>query len=522
MIVTVLIIGGLTAAESLAVTRFSVDNPSKTMPAALNLMDIWFYNPDHNKTVPDIDLEWIAVVFRSSAIGSASLGSAETEQSPIKDLAKDILDQREDLIDYYYDKNLADDACFFKLRPDMTIDAMASLLTRLNEHEAVSYAHPALRIQGRTFAFFNAFTLLWKTGVIEEEKAAVLNQVPVLFDEKDQVYRVDVCQKPFFQVLNLLAGDIRVAKADPYLVEIHVSIQGKLILGIAGGNIGDRIPFLLRIEFSPRVAIDPSSLATINLRPENIQKELFDIIFEPYDYTKAVLASPILITGQIRFYAPGDFVIPPVQIKYHCPECSGLQDRSFQTEPVPARISSLVPSAQQDSNLIVPQEPPKLDLPIAASHRAFFLNLLIAIVCLVMLIACAMWRLFRGLALSREKERLQQERKEETLEKQLRLLLNTAPGDNPWTFFSKISVLFREYLISRYRISPAPAGGSGTVFWETIGHQLPENVGSKTKPILERMDRAASLELLENADMETIRQSMVEVLDLSTTQPFNG
>ena len=91
-------------------------------------------------------------------------------------------------------------------------------------------------------------------------------------------------------------------------MEIQPSIRGDLTVSLAGGNLGDRIPFSLRIEFSPRVAIEPSSLARIHLRPLNIQKELFDVTFTPYDYTKAILRSPILITGEIRFYAPGDYI----------------------------------------------------------------------------------------------------------------------------------------------------------------------------------------------------------------------
>jgi hypothetical protein len=218
-------IEGLSGVSASAVTRFTINDFSKTMPAAVNLNDIWFYNADRNKTVPDIDLDWIAVVFRSSAIGPDTFKSDASGEESIKNMAESLLARHGDLIDFYYDKNLADDSCFFKLRPDMSVDELPPLLAQINDNEAVSYAHPVLKIQDRAFAFFNAFTLDWKTGVTEEEKATILTQVPVSFDNEDQVYRVDVRQKPFFQILNLLAEDIHVLQATPYLLEIHATIR---------------------------------------------------------------------------------------------------------------------------------------------------------------------------------------------------------------------------------------------------------------------------------------------------------
>jgi hypothetical protein len=519
--VIVFLFNGVFTAGTSAVTRFSSNTPYKEMPAVVDIHDIWFYDADRSKTVPAIDHNWIAVAFRSSVSESDSPGSAVSDQDLIKENAKVLLSQHDELIDFYYDQTLADDACFFKLRPDMASAELMRLLTRINEHDLVSYAHPTLKIQDGTFAFFNAFTLIWKTGVSEDEKTSVLNQLPVSFDGGDQIYRVDIHQKPFFSVLNLIAQDIRVAKAEPYLVEIYPTIHGGLAVAIAGGNLGDRIPFSLRINFSPRAIIDPSSLATINLRPENIQKELFDIVFDPYDYTKAVLNSPIFITGQMRFYAPGDFTIPPVDIKYHCPECSTPQDRTFRTEPVHVRISSIVPPALQESNLIIPQKPLDVELPIASLHRLVLRNLFIACVCLALAIIGIIWCLFRRSALNKEKQKLLNEKQEERIGGRLRLLLTAKADGDPMTLLSDINKLFRDYLIYRFHVSPAPAGGAGTVFWETIKDRLPEDISLKIKDILEHMDQTAARERFENTDMESIRNAVIEALDLTTIQPSN-
>ena len=84
---------------------------------------------------------------------------------------------------------------------------------------------------------------------------------------KGNHYVVDVTAIPFFRALNLLAEDVKVLRVTPYLVEIKPSISATLSLFMSGGNIGDSIPFTLTIAFSDRVSIDPSSLATLNLRP---------------------------------------------------------------------------------------------------------------------------------------------------------------------------------------------------------------------------------------------------------------
>lgn len=512
---------GMVAAESLAVTRFSPDHASKVLPAGFNLNDIWFYNTHRDKAVPDIDLYWMAVVFRAVADDEDGLSPDAPMQATVEARAGELLDLVDDLTDYYYDKNLAEDACFFSIRPNMTIEGLSSLMTRLNEHDSVAYAHPVLKIEDRRLAFFNAFTLIWKASAGEAEKTAILNQFPVYFDDDDQVFRVDITQKPFFHVVNLLAEDVHVLEAAPCLVGIQPSIQGDLTLEIAGGNIGDRIPFLLRIAFSPRVTLDPSSLATINLRPENIQKELIEISFDPFDYTKAVLNSPVLITGQIKFYAPGDYDIPAVDIKYHCAECSQPQDRSFQTKPVPVKIASIVPESQKDSSLIVLEEPPLLRLPIESIHQSAMIHLAIAAVCLALIIGGAAWFWLRWASLKKGKERLGLEGRKDMPSERMRLLLDRPSTGDPLKLVAEVNALFRDHLTCRYQIPSAPAGGSGTVFWEAIQHHLPLEVGAKAKSILEAIDRMAATELTDEGEMEKIRKTVMEVLDRSKTPSGN-
>ncbi|MDM8517659.1 hypothetical protein QUF76_15790 [Desulfobacterales bacterium HSG16] len=96
--------------------------------------------------------------------------------------------------------------------------------------------------------------------------------------------------------------------------KISLPIMAKFSLSANGGNIGDKIPFLLQIDFVDTFRIDPSSISDINLKPDSIQKELFDIIFASYDPFEIVSKSPVIIKGWMKIYSPGEFVIPSIYI----------------------------------------------------------------------------------------------------------------------------------------------------------------------------------------------------------------
>ena len=99
-----------------------------------------------------------------------------------------------------------------------------------------------------------------------------------------------------------------------------------------------------------------------------MQKELFDCSFDPYDYTKVISKSPIIITGRIKFFAPGEFVIPAVTVSYTCPACSGDTVRSIETRPVPFRVASMVPAVKEEFRLLVPVAPVQPDYQTEALH----------------------------------------------------------------------------------------------------------------------------------------------------------
>ena len=502
-------------ARAAAMTRFSANTAEKKTPAPLVFDDIWFYE-NGGKIIPEISMTWLTVVFDSRY--AAAGGFENTYETFVPEKAKALIKGNSALIDYFYDANLAEDACFFRLRKGLKQGELLQLINRLNQDEAVLYTHPAITIKDKTWAFFNIFQLEWKAGADRARRASLLKQANAVYDEKENLYRVNVLEIPFFKALDLLAEDISVLRARPYLIEIKPSIRVQLALAMNGGRIGDTVPFTFSIEHSDRVSIDPSSLATINLRPASIQKELFDCNFDPYDYTKVVSTSPFIITGRIKFFAPGEFVIPAVIVSYTCPACSGETVRSVETRPIPFRVAAMIPAVKQEFRLLVPAEPVQPDYQAAALHWQVLSSLWAAaaglaagIVCLALFAAV----LFRQ---RRELRRAAMRSNVEMLGERLRVLVQAAPAHAHWQYLAEAGTLLREYIAARYGGSLAHFGGSAQYFVAGLRNDIPGQYLDPLETVLAAIDNAVALEQETCPETDQIRMEILRLLDQTGPQ----
>jgi hypothetical protein len=483
----------LSASISGAVTNFCPDTEEKSIPAFFEFSDIRFYDRAMSKVRPEIDLNWLTLVFRSDA-----------------KTAKEILRGHDHVTDVFYDANLAQDACFLKLREGMNKHTLQQLIAELNQNEFVSYAHPALVINGRTYAFFNAFEMEWKTGVSSDIKKRLMNQADISWDEKETIYRVNLFQTPFFSAVNLLAEDIHVLHASPYLAELKPPVRAELIPAINGAHIGDKIPFSLNITFSDLIRIDPSSLATINLRPADIQKALFEAEIDPYDSVKAVSESPIRITGRIAFYTPGEFTIPSVKIKFTCSHCSGNPVRTVETTAVPFKVSSIVPSGE--NKLIIPE---KLPMPEAKSEyyrQQANINLILSVLSFLISLICVARFIGKWYAAKQEREELQAKTNAVLFSENLKQFLNDPPFVPHWTYMAEAGKLLRGYLTEKYQITEYPGRGTGEMFFESVRQSFPEQIAPQIGRIFKTVDDAAAIELNTYSDMEGFKAELIEIL----------
>jgi hypothetical protein len=515
-IVAALLLGAflLPNTAAFAVTRFSSAGGEKTSAAAAFSFDsIWFYR-DGTKVIPEISLRWLTVVF-DPRYNTGGNDLETTYDSFIQEKAKALLSANDRLVDFLYDQNLAEDACFFMLRAGLTREDMVALIKQLNQDEAVAYVHPAVVLDNKTYAFFNVLQLEWKTGTDKTQRDSLLKEAHVVFDEKESTYAVDVLAMPYFTALNLLAEDIRVLRAAPYFAEIKPSLRAHVSFFMSGANIGDSIPFSLAITFSDRVNLDPSSLAIINLKPANLQKELFDCTFDSYDYSKAVTKSPIVITGRVKFYAPGEFIIPSVVISYSCPSCSGSSVRSIETKPVSFKVSSIIPAVKSENRLIVPDERIEPDYRFAELRQQSLRFLWLAVICCAGLILCAAWLLLLRYRAAVERKLLKERKKEDQLADELRMLLQTTPTVPHWSYLGELGTLLREYLVVRYGVKPKYLGGSARQFLDTVRAHIPQECINALGIIFNAIDNSVSLESEQYADIKHLQHEILKVLDLT-------
>lgn len=489
------------------VSRFSSGAAEKRVPAPVSLDEIWFYDGQGNKIVPEIGLEWLSVVFRAETAGEmegipSPLGLQQLEQK-----SRQLVRERPEFEEPFCDTNLLEEGCFFKLAKGMEEARVALLIQELAALPEVDYVHPTLEMDGKTYAFFNAVDLKWKTGVDTETMAKLLVQARALPEPGEDVYRVDLFETTLFRAVNLLAEDIHVARAIPVLVEIRPSIRAVVSLDLPGGSLGDKIPFSYTVTFSERIEVDPSSLANLSLRPDNIQKELFEMQLDPFDYVKAVRSSPIRISGWIQFFAPGEYRLPPLRLKYTCTTCSGTRERTFETEMIPVRIASILPSDGSQNKLIVPEtllEPPDLEAQSRAGARR---SLLEALGFLLAALAVAAWGVL-GYVRSRRTALAAAERKDEALAAKLRSLLAAGPDKAHWVFVEEATALFRRFLRERYGDGRGPSGGSGEIFFESIRGSLPAGIASAVRDLLREADRVVALEEDPYPDLDGFRERM--------------
>jgi len=497
--------------------------------ASFSFDSVWFYR-DGTKVVPEISKRWLTVVFDSRYVAKADefASTSDTADGFIKKKGRSIVKSHDRLVEYLYDPNIAEDACFFRIRDGLKLEDVKKLIDQLSQDGTVKYVHPTLVMDNKTFAFFNRLEMEWKTGIAKAQRQPLLSASHAKLDEKDEKekrYTVDVTAIPFFRALNLLAEDVRVLRVTPYMVEVKPSISTRLSFFMSGGNIGDSVPFNLTIAFSDRVSIDPSSIATLNLRPPEIQKELFDCVFDPYDYAKAVTKSPIVITGHVRFYAPGEFTIPPIKISYSCPSCSDNPTnaiRSIDTEQALFKVSSIIPTEKSQNRLIVPTEPVSADFRLSTLHRQSLRYLWLAVISFAGLVPCAVWLLLLRRKAGAERRHHREKKKDGQLAERLRTLLKETPAAPHWSYLGEAGTLFREYMVVLYGIDSKYKGGSGKQFMETIAAHVPGECIDTLSSILNAIDNSVALELEHYQDIEQLQSDILKIVDVTAQNGGQG
>jgi hypothetical protein len=248
------------------------------------------------------------------------------------------------------------------------------------------------------------------------------------------------------------------------------------------------------------------------LRPPNLQKDLFDVQFDPYDYVTAAAQNAVQISGWMKFYAPGDYLIPSLALKYSCTNCLNNQVRTLKTKPVPFKVASIVPAKQADKRLILPQKnlQPE-DKSEFFRMRANFHRLLFAASFLIAAL-CVIWFIVIVNTSRRQQKHLPENKTENTLAEKLSLYLEALPSGQHWRYMAEAGRMLRAYIVEKYKITDYAAQGSGRVFSRSVQPKLPVALFTEIESVFEEIDKAAALELDTYADMETFRSMVLKLI----------
>jgi hypothetical protein len=286
-----------------------------------------------------------------------------------------------------------------------------NLLDLINEFTTsssmVQFATPIVQTQGKTLVLTDEFTARFKSFVTPEEihefnKKHQLERLSV--EKENNKYQLFVLQltpasdKNILQMVHIYEESDLVKNAQPRFLSLPKPLLVKAYLTPSLVHPGDPVLYQLQIIRDENVQIEESLLSpgSINLKPAPLDARAFKILDDPGSpFPEAQSESrtednQILTTRNYRliFYTPGEYEIPSVNILYTIKKegnQSPGETQEIQTEPIPIKVVSLLPTDMKDINgiplersLANPGEISKF-----SAYRNFFLGFMLLISSLI-------------------------------------------------------------------------------------------------------------------------------------------
>lgn len=113
------------------------------------------------------------------------------------------------------------------------------------------------------------------------------------------------------------------------------------------------MPFSLEIRFAEGIKIDAATIANLNLNPQGIFQNLYEINFAHPLSAVDLSRSPIRISGTLRIYASGDYQLPALPVYYTDRRTGDNRPTTIRTAFVPIRIASMIPEGSENYRLQV-------------------------------------------------------------------------------------------------------------------------------------------------------------------------
>jgi hypothetical protein len=334
--------------------------------------------------------------------------------------------------------------------------------------------------------------------------------------------------KFFKLILSVLLLMMVAAASGPLEVRAAAETGGQIVFEcpLKGGRIGDPLAFTLRVKLPPAALLEPSSLSSLEIRPlksdgRNLSKNFFSCEFKPFDQLELSTRQSFIISGVMRFYAPGDYHLAPVSLLYRRPEPNSgrgakkhendLDKTTIQTltsNRIKIRIASLLPDGQPAPALIIPEKEPRFriaELKKARTRQQCYrisltLSLLLT---LFFSISCYRRRKLEAIAKTETPGRQKQD-----LAAALRQAVQQKKVDNHWSHLVEIDHLLRRFLLNEANLPESTGGGRGTAFIEHLRNHLSPKLAARLQLIWAEIDRTVALEIENYPDFQKLRRAL--------------
>lgn len=276
------------------------------------------------------------------------------------------------------------------------------------------------------------------------------------------------------------------------------------------------MPFSLNIFFNNAVSIEPGTIANLNVKPQEIFRNLFAIDYDTPLSAVDVRQSPIQLRGKLYLYANGEFELPSIPVFYRIEGSDPNKIYQINTPPVSVRTAAVIPSAEGDYRLQVPapqaqvRSTKNLQLP-PLSHAGLWQ----ALIGLVLLLVGAGYALRRRARYSQQPSVVD----ESTTTQQLHQSLATAISRQQLQELADLGQALRGYLIEWCAADDMPQGGGAEHFYRQLHPCLPQPWKQRIYQTLKVIDDTLARGINDVEVAAAIEQIEQLVVDLEPQRP---
>jgi hypothetical protein len=445
--------------------------------------DPWFLDEKGQRIIPEVSREWLAVDF-----GVASDRSDMADMPDFNQRYAELFDHRLEVPD------TAGDRVLYRVRQGLPSGAFDALVNRLREDPSVRFVQPVWHIDGQLHAPPEQIEVTWKTVTSPQERQQLLDTAgaaerTVAGPPDTELVRIDPCRRAPWQAAVLLAQDLRVISAIPRLPAIEPPAAVRFEVQTPGALTGTPIPFRLEIRFSDGIRIESATLANLNLKPDGIFRNLYEVNFDQPLSGIDLSRSPITATGHLLLYAPGETVIPAVPVYYTDSRSDDDEGniRTVSTRAIPLRIAALVPETPGDHRLLVapPPAPAPLTLAgLAGRRKTAGLMTIAGLILLTTTIGGGLWLNRDTVPKDGTPEDLRRQQRLEDLAARIR----QDPAAMGMEECAAFGAALKEYLGEAAGLPPETRGGGHAFFLQKLENRLPEADLARAAILLREID----------------------------------